>query len=267
MEGTVAPVQVSGGPEWVQRWLADFAPYSAQHVATLAIFGSAMAVGMMVGLRWRGTPKERAWRVAWGVTAVVTQGVELAWWCRPGQFDPETSLPLAMCDLMAWVASMWLLSKDGSRVQHVLAVVMYYCGLCLSSQAFLTPILREGEGMGTLRYWFFWIGHTHIVGAALYGLIVSRFRPGWRECGIAILAGMGYVVVAVTANLLIGGEANYGFLGNKEVQPAVVKLAGPYPWKILWMGVVVTLLFILATVPWVVMRRWKDAAASRQMCQ
>lgn len=252
---------------WTERWLTDFAPYSAQHVATLVIFGAAMAIGIAVGLRNRGTARERSWRVAWGVTALVTQAVELCWWCRPGQFNAETSLPLALCDLMAWVASFWLLSREGTHSHRVLSAVMYFGGLCLSSQAFITPILKEGEGMRTLRYWFFFVGHTHIVGAALYGLIVLRYRPDWRACRAAILCGVGYVLVAITANLIIGGEANYGFLGKKEVQPAVVKLAGPYPWKILWMSVVVTLLFVLFTLPWVLVARWKASAATGRYCQ
>lgn len=252
---------------WSDRWLADFVPYSAQHAATLLIFGLAMAIGIAVGRRCRGTPKELAWRRAWGTTAVITQSIELYWWCRPGHFDIETSLPLAMCDLMAWVSTLWLLSHDGSQFQRVLSSLMYFGGLCLSSQAFLTPILREGEGMGTLRYWFFFIGHTHIVGAALYALIVLGFRPDWRACRTAVICGVFYVIMAVSANAVIGGEANYGFLGHKEVQPAVVKLAGPYPWKILWMSVVVTVLFVLFTLPWVMVRRWKAGSATRALCQ
>lgn len=254
-------------PAWIEPWLKDFEPYSWQHAATVLMFGVAMVAGMVVGRRWHGTENERRWRLAWGWTALLTQSVELTWWCWPGRFDIETSLPLAMCDLMAWIASFWLLSREGSRLQHVLAVILYYCGLCLSSQAFFTPILREGEGMGTLRYWFFFVGHTHIVGAALYSLVVLGLRPDWKSWRLAVLCGIGYVVVAVLANTVIGGDANYGFLGKKEIQPAVVKLAGPYPWKILWMGLVVTALFALATLPWVLVKRWNRAAAEPPLCQ
>ncbi len=253
-------------PAWLERWMVDFEPYSLQHVATALLFGAAMFIGMLVGRKWRGTPSERQWRLAWGWTALVTQSIELTWWCWPGRFNIEVSLPLAMCDLMAWLASIWLLSRDGSRAQYLLGVMLYYGGLCLSSQAFLTPILREGEGMGTLRYWFFFIGHTHIVGAALYALIVLGWRPDWRSWRTAVFCGIVYVIMAVAANMIIGGNANYGFLGKKETQPAVVKLAGPYPWKILWMGMVVTSLFALATLPWILAHRWKRAAAP-VLCQ
>ncbi len=223
-------------------WLADFVPYSWQHVMSSSFFLGIIAVLVVLGLRWRGTTRERRFRLTWGCLALATQSFELYWWCRPSAFLSSVSLPIHMCDLAAWFAVFCLLTE--ARIWQSL---LFYVGIFLSSMAFFTPVISDGEGMGTLRYWLFFVGHTHIVGASVYQVAVLGFRPTWRDFCIVVGLGINYVIVVAFLNVWIGSDANYGFLGSRERQPGVVLLLGAYPMRIVWMSLVVIALFAIAT--------------------
>ena len=233
-------------------WFVDFAPYSWQHLASSCFFLGIIGVLVAIGLRWRGTRRERRLRLIWGCIALAAQSFELYWWCRPSFFQAHISLPLHICDLAAWFAVFCLLT-DARLLQSLL----FYFGLFLSSMAFFTPVIGEREGMGTLRFWLFFIGHTHIVGAAIYYFVVIKYRPTWRDFFIVVGLGVNYVVIVTFLNAWLHEDANYGFLGSREGQPKVVYILGSYPTRIVWMSLIVTAIFALATL---ICRRRKSAS-------
>lgn len=233
-------------------WLTDFHAFSLQHLVSAGFFITVMVLIIREGLRRRKLPdqgrSERMLRYRWGVGILIYQAIETAWWFLPGHFSWEKSLPLALCDLAAWTAGIALITEGRNA-----RTLLYYWGLCLSSQAFATPILHEGHGMATPRFWFFFIGHTNIVGAAWYELIVGRYRPSWRDCAFAVLASMCYVGLIVPLN--IGLNVNYGFMGPTDNQPGIVQFLPHWPWRV--HGVIGggLVLYTLATVPWRLVRR------------
>jgi hypothetical integral membrane protein (TIGR02206 family) len=233
-------------------WLRDFHPYTLQHFVSSAFCALVILAIILYGLALRRRPDsdaaEHRFGRAWGVAILIYQAIETAWWFQPGHFSWGKSLPFALCDLAAWTAGLALVTRN-----RRLRTFLYYWGFCLSSQAMLTPILRDGNGMATARYWFFFIGHTNIVGAAWYDLIVRRFRPTWADWRFAILGTMCYVGLIVPLN--IGLDVNYGFMGPSPDQPGVVAFLPPWPWRV--HGVIAGgfILFTLATIPWSIARK------------
>jgi len=246
-DGAGAPSIVLGAD-----WLRDFHPFTLQHLVASVFFGGLMTLAIREGLRRRALndrgASEHAFGRYWGIGILIYQAMETAWWLLPGNFVVEKSLPLAMCDLAAWTAGITLITRNRSA-----RVLLYYWGLCLSSQAFLTPILHEGQGMGTVRFWFFYIGHTNIVGAALYDLIVRRFRPRLADWWFTVLVSMAYVALIVPLN--IGLNVNYGFMGPTDDQAGVVKLMPGWPWRVHAVIAGGFVLYIIATVPWILLNR------------
>ena len=165
--------------------------------------------------------------------------------CRPSFFRIWISLPIHVCDLAAWFAVAYLLT--GARLMRVL---LYYFGLFLSSQAFFTPVIGDGEGIGTIRFWLFFVGHTHIVGVALYDVIVLKYRPSWRDFFLVCTLGSAYVIAMIFLNRSLHPDANYGFLGPRDKQPAIIQSLGDYPMRIVWMSFIVIALFAIATAIW-----------------
>lgn len=224
-------------------WLVDFEPFSWQHLASSSFFLGIIAVLIVLGLRWRGTSRERRLRLTWGFIALATQTFELYWWCRPGFYQAHVSLPIHMCDLAAWFAVFCLLTDA-----RLMQMLLFYIGIFLSSMAFFTPVLEAGEGMSTMRYWLFFIGHTHIVGAGLYSVVVRGYRPTWRDFFLVVGLGVNYVVIVTFLNAWLHPDANYGFLGSRDRQPGVILLLGSYPMRVVWMSLIVTTLFAIVTL-------------------
>jgi hypothetical integral membrane protein (TIGR02206 family) len=129
--------------------------------------------------------------------------------------------------------------------------ILYFWGLGLSAQGLITPNLRQGPAAPS--FWIYWIRHAEIVGAAAYVVIVHRYRPSWRDCGLAVGAGLAYVAAMLAVDVTFGW--NYGFVGNGlPDQPSLLDFFGPWPWRVAVLVVLASLVMALLTLPWVLRR-------------
>jgi hypothetical integral membrane protein (TIGR02206 family) len=219
-----------------------FEPFSALHaaallaivIATVAAIRAVQASGHADGARGI----ERAIGIAFVVVWVAVHG----WWLLPPRLDPVKTLPLQMCHWAALAAGLYLATRA-----RWLAVLLYFWGLGLCTQALITPALEEGPA--THVFWYFWLSHGMIVGVAAYALAVHGFRPTWRDWRFAAAAGGVYAAVAIAVNLAIG--ANYGFLGpSKPNVPTIVDALGPWPQRLPIIFATVAGTMALLMVPW-----------------
>lgn len=223
-------------------WLHTFEPFTIHHVLVLAVSAAIMGALIGVGRHWRGTGRERIWRRAWGAGIILTQTWTITWWLLPGNWNPGASLPLHICDLAVWVGAVALLAPS-----RLAACIIYFWGLGLSSQAFFTPTLQQG--FGEMEYWLFWVQHTQLVGVALYIVIVDGFRPTLRDLGAITLATLAYGVVMLAINVPLG--LNYGYIGNAEPEhETVIQRLGPWPLRLIWMGLIVETVFVIMWAIW-----------------
>ncbi|MGQ0538935.1 MAG: TMEM164-related integral membrane acyltransferase, partial [Gemmatimonadaceae bacterium] len=119
-------------------------------------------------------------------------------------------------------------------------------------QAILTPDLESGPAKHA--FWIFWLMHVLIVGGAVYALVVRGYRPTRRDCGFAIAVGWLWLAIVFGLNLLTG--ENYGYLGPaKPSQPTLIDVLGPWPLRVLWMGLLGTAAMALLQLPWAARRR------------
>ena len=94
-------------------------------------------------------------------------------------------------------------------------------------------------------------------------IFVHKMRPTWRSMlksyiGLAILA-----VVAYFSNRMLGLGANYLFMARPEDTPSVLDILPPnFALRIGIMAGVITLIFFLAYLPWLIkdMKAQKAAA-------
>ncbi|MCK4873082.1 MAG: TIGR02206 family membrane protein [Phycisphaerales bacterium] len=226
----------------------QFRPYSSLHIGTALVCFTVMAVVIALGCTMRRTPSsDRRLRL---VIAAITIGYNI-WYAlyeiRPGHFDLARSLPLQFCDF-AWIPGVWaLLTRNRTAMG-----LAYFWGLVLSSQAFLTPILRTGPtGM---HFWTFFIGHTLIVGIALYLVIVDRFRPTMRILIIATVASIAIVAAQFVFDIIT--NTNYGYVGRATPDnPTIIDLLGPWPIRVVWVVLIGTGAYFLAYIPWPIAAR------------
>ena len=233
------PTSLPGTAAW---WPADFHAFSALHATTVGILVAAMAASCVLGRRWRSQPAEWRLRVFWATFTLAWNVLAAIWYFLPAQFDPVESWPLHVCDIAVWVAPLALLTQT-----RWLRTVLYFFGIGLSTQAFATPIVEEGPA-GT-RFWLFWVGHTQIVGSAIYDVVVLGYRPKFRDLLVALAALVAYAAIATPINLGFG--VNYGYIGNAEPgRETIVTRLGPWPWRLVPMFGLALGVFVVAWGVW-----------------
>ncbi|MEO1403361.1 MAG: TIGR02206 family membrane protein [Cyanobacteria bacterium J06635_1] len=211
-----------------QESLHQFQPFSLTHVIILGLLVAVCGKVIAFGLKRRGTQPlirlEKGFASMYLLLWIIFHG----WWLLPPNFDPAYSLPIHLCDIVALLMPLAILWRN----QRLLAL-LYFWGIGFSAQGLLTPDLQLGAL--SLLFWLFWLHHATIVGAAVYIVVVHRFRPTPRDFRWAVSMGLFYVACIFPINACFG--FNYGYLGDQSPgQPSVIDWLGPWPWRV---GVIV----------------------------
>lgn len=228
----------------------EFEPGSRLHLVSVLGCGVAVAAAVYLGRSWRRQEplREVKLRRFWAIFVVLFQLGALVVQLHPQNFDPYYSLPFHLCDLVVWVVpiAMW----SGKRWSQTL---LWFIGLGLSVHAFTMPFLSQGPA--TLTYWMFWIGHTQIVGSAIYLVSAQGYRPKAKDLFFAAWVLTLYTLIFFPIDIFTGW--NYGMLGPDPVEEdpsAVVKL-GPWPWRVLILLLLEGLCFFLVYLPFLFLNR------------
>lgn len=251
--------QASEPPVWLSNpaaplttampaWLDRFHSFSPLHAVVVLAAALVLASLCVTARRDRGS---RATIIArrWGYFIFAWQTLEVAYYAS--LWDVQVSLPLQVCDLAAWFAGLALVTgRRGFRT------MVYFWGIGLSSQAFVTPTVTVGPAH--LKFWLFWVAHSNIVLSGLFDVIVRRYRPTWRDFRFASVVTLAYGAVVLPLNFL--AKVNYGYVGDsKPGATTIVDRLGPWPLRILWIGVIVYSLFVVLTLVWP--RNWPGRGA------
>jgi len=236
-------------------WAHEFRPFTLFHLATTGMCVAAIASASWLGVRWRGTAREGLLRRAWAWLVLAGQGVLAIYFMWPATFDLRVSLPLHICDIAGWISGLAMLTG-----RRRLRVILYYWGIVLSTQAFLTPVDRSGYA--SAGYWAFWGLHLMIIGSAVYDIVVLRFRPTWRECREAVMITASYTACILLLNIALG--TNYVYVGKSTPHnPTIIDHLGQWPLRVVWIGLIVTAGFALFTAIWP--SAWKHPAPARDL--
>lgn len=221
----------------------SFRAFSATHVGVIVVF--LIFVGVLVGLGRRLRQNDRGKQLDYPLAAIALLVWLLIniWWSLPGNFNWKESLPLHVCDLAALVVPYMLV-----RPAPWARAIVYYWGLGLSTQGFVTPGLEAGPAR--IGFWLFWANHYVVVGIAIYDLAARGYRPGWRDYWITAVLTMIYIAILFPIDASF--ELNYGYVGPRDPgMPSVIDYLGPYPWRVLVMIALGYIVFALMTLPWV----------------
>lgn len=229
-------------------WYATFHSFTLDHAIALAWTVPLIAVSCWLGRRWivRGTTesisREKQLCAAWAGFIVCVNVWSIFHWLQPEHYDIRRSLPLHMCDIGMLLAPLLFLTH-----WRPIRAIMYFWGIGLSTQAFVSPILVEG--VAEPRYWIFWLGHLAIVGSAVYDLIVRRFRPTIRDCVTTTLITIAWYAGVGVLNVYLG--SNYGYNGNVVPdRPTVIDRLGPWPARVFILAGIAIAWFGVLWVVW-----------------
>ena len=207
--------------------------------------------------RWSESPRAAKLDRALGVAALIVWIAYKVYVWLPGVRGLEYSLPLQFCDITGFIAPLALLTD-----RRPLRAVLYFWGIGFSVLAFIAPDLHEGIGSG--RFWLFWLSHSAIVGSALYDVAARRFRPRWSDWRIAVVAAAVYMALVVPFDVLT--HFDYGYVGPPGPgQPAILDLLGPWPGRLAIQAVIAALELALLLLPWEISRRVSQSRAARDV--
>lgn len=170
--------------------------------------------------------------------------------------NPVDHLPITVCGWVVVFASYMLIGKS-----QTLFDLSYFWSLCGSIFALITPTVITNTGPTRFRYYQFWAEHLLGYVAVFYMIFVHNMRPNKKSFVKAYIGLIALAGIAYWANQLIGPGANYLFMARPESTPSILDILPPnFALRLLIMGAAITLLFILAYLPWYL----KDKKAAKK---
>ena len=226
----------------------EFVNFSVAHIVPVALL---VAVILLMGRyrnQLRGYKHELGLRYILAFALIIT---EMSYYWRlvgiPAlQPNPVDHLPITVCGWAVVFSSYMVIGKS-----QTLFDISYFWLLCGTVFALITPTVITYTGPTRFRYYQFWLEHTLGYVAVFYMIFVHGMRPTIRSAVKAYVALIVLAVIAYFANDLIGPGANYLFMAKPEATPSILDILPPnFALRILVMASAITLLFVLAYLPW-----------------
>ena len=160
--------------------------------------------------------------------------------------NPVDHLPITVCGWSVIFCSYMLVGKSQSLFD-----IAYFWVFSGTVFALITPTVITYTGPTRFRYYQFWGEHLLGYIAVFYMIFVHKMRPNIKSFIKAYIAMAVLAVVAYSANAMLGPGANYLFMAKPEDTPSILDFLPPvFALRICVMVGVVTLLFVLAYLPW-----------------
>ena len=169
--------------------------------------------------------------------------------------NPVDNLPIGVCGWAVIFCSFMMVGKS-----QRLFDIAYFWLLSGSLFALLTPTPLTYTGPTRFRYYQFWAEHTLGYIAIFYMIFVHNMRPTVRSILRSYIALVVMAVIAYNVNTMLPG-ANYLYLARPEAAPSVLDILPPnFLVRLAIIVAVITLLFLLAYLPWYLKDRKEETA-------
>ena len=161
-----------------------------------------------------------------------------------GTFTFQHALPMQLCDwaLFTVASALWFRWRTSFEIA-------YFWGLAGTFQALFTPAIPAD--LHWFRQFGFFFIHAGIVAGILHLLVTVRWRPKPRSLIHVVFASEVYLVTALLANALTGG--NYGFLSHKPVTASMLDLFSDDPvLYVVQINLTAFVFFAVLYLPWLI---------------
>lgn len=156
----------------------------------------------------------------------------------------KEEFPLHMCDFSMLAMIVYLLKQNAPKILFHCA---YFWGICGATMAMATPDLEYGFPHGEYSP-FFW-GHSLILLAVFYVLMVRKERPILKDILKVVGVTLVLLIFVYIANLLIGPPANYWYLVDRPVEGTLMDYFPDPPLHLIGTIPLAIFLFYIAYLP------------------
>jgi len=229
----------------------SFVPFGATHLITIFLL-AFMGIVLVCGVRrWATTERARNIAVAIGVFMIVQEIFDRSCHHFLNGEPLRQVLPFHLCGMSVFLTAIMLITQ--SRWIYEL---VYFWGLIGASMAILTPDIQYT--FPDIIYVTYFTSHALIVIGVFYMTLLFQYRPTVRSFLKALVLTNVYMFLVAPINLVL--DTNYLFLRQKPEGSTLFNALGPWPWYILALEVVGTVLFAAVYAPWFI----KDYIAGRR---
>ncbi len=170
--------------------------------------------------------------------------------------NPVDHLPITVCGWGVILGSYMLVTKN-----KTLFDITYFWLFSGTLFALITPTVITYTGPTRYRYYQFWFEHLSGYIAIFYMIFVHGMRPNFLSAVKSYIALIVLAIIAYSANVMIGPGANYLFMAKPEATPSILDILPPnFLLRILVMTAVITLMYFLAYLPWLIKDKKKQIA-------
>ena len=233
---------------------------------TPAHFAPILLMLTMIFLIYRSRDKLREWKheekIRYVLAFVLILSDMTYYWRLVGMPslgpNPIENLPIGVCGWAAIFCSFMVVGKS-----QLLFDIAYFWLLSGSLFALLTPTPLTYTGPTRFRYYQFWTEHTMGYIAIFYMIFVHKIRPNVRSAVRSYVALLVFAVIAYNVNVMLPG-ANYLYLARPESAPSVLDILPPnFALRTAIIVLVITLMFFLAYLPWLVKDKKAEKVAEK----
>lgn len=214
---------------------------SAPHLVSMAVILVLCIILVACRKSFKTEKSRKTFRYVFAAFIILQQASIYVWYTISDEWSVEITLPLQLCDLSLFLSIAVLLAKC-----QLLTELLYYWGMGGATQAILTPDIGNYTFPHFVFYQFF-MSHCVILLVCIYMIAVEKFRPSPRSVLRTFLITNLYALLILPVNRLTGG--NYLFLSRKPVGGSLLDLIGPWPWYILSLEAVASVIFIILYLP------------------
>ncbi len=169
--------------------------------------------------------------------------------------NPIDHLPITVCGWAAIFCSYMLVGKSQSLFD-----ISYFWIFSGTIFALFTPTVITFTGPTRFRFYQFWIQHIFVYVAVFYMIFVHKMRPTFKSAVKSYSCLLVLATIAFFANRILGPGANYLFMAKPEDTPSILDILPPnFVLRLLVMFAVITLMYFLAYLPWLI----KDKKAEK----
>lgn len=180
--------------------------------------------------------------------------------------NPVDHLPITVCGWGVILGSYMMVTKSQSLFD-----IVYFWLFSATVFALASPSVIYFTGPTRFRYYQFWIEHTIGYIAIFYMIFVHKLRPTVKSAiksyaAFAVLAGVAFFANSLLLPLEDGTKPSYLFMTKaQDSSPILDILPSNFALRVLLMALVVTFMYILSYLPWLVkdVRAKKRAASAK----
>lgn len=219
----------------------DFDMFGLSHLFCILML---LAVVMLIYLnrhRLSTFRKEKLFRYTLGILILLDLLAYNAYNYFVGIWRVENDLPLYLCSMNMVLCGILVFTKN----RHLFDV-LYFWGICGTSQALITPSLC-GYGFPHFRFFQYMIGHIGIIVIVLYMLFVHKFTITLKSLFKSLFWLNVYGGIILVVNTLL--SSNYMTLMGPADTPSILDYLPHFPYNLPVLEAIAIIFFLIGYLP------------------